>query len=200
MDKLVSMEQGEGEKSSGGVQNPESTNIEAFEERDEAIGLSEEELKDKVKELEEQAARNYDLYLRTYAEMDNLKKRFQKERENIQKFGNESLLKSLLGVLDNLESALQHVNKGSDINAIKEGLELTIKGFKEALERAGVTVIEAVGKPFDPYLHEAIMEKESDTQEMMVIEELQKGYRLYDRLLRPSKVVISKGTKGNQTQ
>jgi len=142
--------------------------------------------------LEEQVNKNYDLYLRTYAEMENLKKRFQKEKEAYLKFGSEGLLRSLLVVLDNLEAAMEHLKKGSDLKAVEEGLMLTLKSFYEALEKAGVSRIEAKGKAFDPNLHEALMEKEHEGDSRVVLEELQKGYMLYDRLLRPSKVVISK--------
>jgi len=152
-------------------------------------------LEAKVKELEEQANKNYDLYVRTYAEMENLKKRFQKEKETYLKFGSEGLLRSLLVVLDNLEAAMEHLRKGSDLKSVEEGLMLTLKSFYETLEKAGVTRIDAKGKPFDPNLHEALMEKEHDGNSQLVLEELQKGYMLYDRLLRPSKVVISKSTE-----
>jgi molecular chaperone GrpE len=156
---------------------------------------AEDNIEAKLKELEEQVNKNYDLYLRTYAEMENLKKRFQKEKEAYLKFGSEGLLRSLLVVLDNLEAAMEHLKKGSDLKAVEEGLMLTLKSFYEALEKAGVSRIEAKGKAFDPNLHEALMEKEHEGDSRVVLEELQKGYMLYDRLLRPSKVVISKSTE-----
>lgn len=170
-------------------ENKEETDspVEALTETD-----SKEDINTKLKELEEQVNRNYDLYIRTYAEMENLKKRFQKERENYLKFGNEAFLRSLLSVLDNLEAAMEHLKKGSDKKAVEEGLELTLKSFYEVLEKAGVVRIEAKGKAFDPNLHEALMEREHEGESQIVLEELQKGYMLYDRLLRPSKVVISK--------
>lgn len=158
---------------------------------------SKEDINNKLKELEEQVNKNYDLYIRTYAEMENLKKRFQKERENYLKFGNEAFLRSLLLVLDNLEAAMEHLKKGSDKKAVEEGLDLTLRSFYEVLEKAGVVRIEAKGKAFDPNLHEALMEREHEGEPRIVLEELQKGYMLYDRLLRPSKVVISK-TKENK--
>lgn len=152
-------------------------------------------LEERIKELEEQVNKNYDLYIRTYAEMENLKKRFQKERESYLKYGQEGLLRSLLPVLDNLEAAMEHLKRGSDQKAIQEGLEMTLRSFYEALEKAGVSRIEAKGRPFDPNLHEALMEQEHEGDSKVVLEELQKGYMLYDRLLRPTKVVISKSAE-----
>ncbi len=158
---------------------------------------SEEGVYRKLKELEEQVQKNYDLYLRAYAEMENLKKRFQKDRENYLKFGSENLLRSLLMVLDNLESAMEHLKRGSDKRSVEEGLQLTLKSFYEVLEKAGVTRIDAKEKPFDPNFHEALAEVEHEGDSGIVLEELQKGYMLYDRLLRPSKVVISKSKGKN---
>ncbi|MFN3534716.1 MAG: nucleotide exchange factor GrpE, partial [Desulfatiglandales bacterium] len=124
-------------------------------------------------------------------------KRFQKDRENYLKFGSENLLRSLLMVLDNLESAMEHLKKGSDKRSVEEGLQLTLKSFYEVLEKAGVTRIDAKEKPFDPNFHEALAEVEHEGDSGIVLEELQKGYMLYDRLLRPSKVVISKSKGKN---
>lgn len=179
------------------LKEPEPDKKEDKDTAVEALGETEtdQEIQKRLKELEEQVSKNYELYLRTYADMENLKKRFQKERENYMKFGNESLLKSLLLVLDNLEAALDHLRKGSDMKAVEEGLELTLKSFYDVLEKAGVAKIDAKGKPFDPNIHEAIMQKEHEGEDQVVLEELQKGYMLYDRLLRPSKVVISKNTE-----
>ena len=156
--------------------------------------LSKEELEKKVKELEEKANSYYDKYLRAYAELENFKKRSRREKEEWKRFANEVLIKELLSVLDNLEMALSHSENENAYKALKEGLELTLKGFKDILLRAGLKPIKTEGERFDPHFHEALGEREDENVEAgMIIEELQKGYMFNDRLLRPAKVIVSKG-------
>ena len=153
-----------------------------------------------VKELEallddkEQAAKDYyDRYLRVSAEFENYQKRSTREMSDFKKFANESLIKALLPAIDSLESALGVVAKdtvhGTDV--IK-GIELTYKEIKRILEKFGVVSIDALGKPFDPNFHQAVMQEASDDySEPTVIKELQKGYLIHDRLLRPAMVVVT---------
>ena len=133
----------------------------------------------------------HDRLLRTAAEFDNFKKRAQKEKEDVQKFGVERLLKDFLPVLDNLERALDHAEQ-HDPKQVIEGVKLVQKLFETTLARHGVAGFSAVGKAFDPSLHEALMQQESDAPAGTVLSEMAKGYKLHDRLVRPAAVVVAK--------
>ena len=153
------------------------------------------QLLDKIKQVQESSEENYDLYVRSQAEMDNMKKRFQKEKQDLIKFSNESLVKQLLPVMDNLEKAISHSQDENSLTSLREGVELTLKGLKDTLEKAGLEDVQALGEPFDPNCHEAISEQEDDSVEpKTVLQELQKGYFLNKRLIRPSMVIVSKKT------
>ncbi|SPD71985.1 Protein GrpE [uncultured Desulfobacterium sp.] len=151
------------------------------------------ELIEKLRETQKTADKNYDLYIRSLAEIENLKKRFQKDKNDLAKYANESLIRQLLTVLDNMEKAISSSTDGNSVDAVREGVELTLKGLLDIMEKAGVKQVEAMGRPFDPNFHEALMEREAkDTESGTIIQELQKGYLLNDRLIRPSMVVVSK--------
>ena len=163
--------------------------------------LSKEELIDKLKKAEESARKYLDLYVRAQAEMDNLKKRLQREKEEFLKFANESLIKELLPVVDNLENALRHAQDENSVDALREGIELTLKGLKAALSKAGVEEVKALGERFDPNYHHAVSQEETDkVQTGTVLEELQKGYTLNQRLLRPAMVVVSKNPEATSPE
>ena len=129
--------------------------------------------------------------LRSAAEFDNFKKRASKEKEDAAKFGNEKILKDFLPVLDNLERALDHAEQ-HDLKQVIEGVRLVQKLFETTLARHGVVGFSAVGKPFDPSLHEALMQQESDEPPNTVVSEMARGYKLHDRLVRPAAVVVAK--------
>ncbi|MGC8719255.1 MAG: nucleotide exchange factor GrpE [Thermodesulforhabdaceae bacterium] len=157
-------------------------------------GPSREELLEFLKQKEEEIARLHDKMLRMMADVDNMRKRLEREREDIICYGNEQLLKELLPVVDNLERALQHGESQSDPKALREGVELTLRNFLAVLEKFGCKPFDSVGMPFDPRYHEAVMQRESmEYPENTVIEEFQKGYVFRDRLLRPAMVVVAKG-------
>ncbi len=131
------------------------------------------------------------LYLQ--ADFENFKKLKNKEKQDLLKFGNEVLIKELLPVIDNLERALDHSLKTNDYKGIHEGVSLVLNEFLRVLERAGLSRVEAVGKKFDPNLHEAFYQEERDDVEPdIVLSELQKGYMLNGRLIRPAMVTVSK--------
>jgi molecular chaperone GrpE len=156
--------------------------------------MSKQELLEKIKEAERKSQENYDLYLRTYAEMENIKKRGVREREDLAKFANESLIKEILPVIDSLEKALIHGGDDTNTTGLVEGIDMTLKGLMGTLEKAGLKGVEAMGKPFDPNFHEAISQQPDETvPPKHVIMEMQKGYLLNGRLIRPSIVVISRG-------
>ena len=153
---------------------------------------------DLIKEVEdarESAEENYELYVRSQAEMDNLKKRFQKEKAELAKFSNEFLIKQLLPVLDNLGNAITHSRDEKSPDTLEKGVELTLKGLTDTLEKSGLEEVKALGEPFDPNFHQAVSEQQDDTVKPgTVIQELQKGYTLNQRLTRPSMVIVSKRT------
>ncbi len=151
-----------------------------------------EKLETQLEEKTREAAENFDKWLRSVAELDNFKKRAQKEKADLLKFSNESLLKALLPVLDNLERAINHGREAGEKSPLLEGVEITLKQFLGALEKFGVRPIAATGEPFDPEKHEAVMQQEAEGEPNRVVSELEKGYFYHDRLLRPSKVIVSK--------
>jgi molecular chaperone GrpE len=133
-----------------------------------------------------------DKYLRLYAEFENYKKRINKDKEELLKYGNEDIMYELLPIIDNLEMALKHSNvKASE--CLVQGVEVTLKELLRTLEKFGLTPIEAMGKTFDPSVHHAmtLIERE-DIEEKIVVEEFRKGYIFKDKVLRPSLVAVSK--------
>ncbi|MCB2187235.1 MAG: nucleotide exchange factor GrpE [Deltaproteobacteria bacterium] len=130
--------------------------------------------------------------LRMAAEQENFKKRTERDKAEFLKRANESLVKEMLPVLDNLERALGHATEEPS-STLAEGVALVLKEMTKTLERHGLEPVEALGQPFDPERHEAIMQQEDpDVEENTVLMEMQKGYLFQGRLLRPAMVVVSK--------
>lgn len=155
-----------------------------------------EALKSQLEEKSKEAEKNYDLWLRAVAELENYRKRVEKEQKIYAKFANEALIRELLPVLDNLERAIAHVGSSPDLDKLLEGIRLTLKLFQDCLKKFGVKPIETIGKRFDPHIHEAVEVKEdSEQEEDTIVKEYQKGYLLHDRLLRPALVVVAKGAQ-----
>ncbi len=151
-----------------------------------------EELRAKVRELELEVEEARKAYLYERAELENFKKRVQREQADLMRFATEPLVRDLLPVVDNLERALQHAKAGEQ--SIIQGVELTLKMFLDALQRHGVTRVEAIGEVFDPALHEAVAHLASEEHDAnRVIEQHQVGYMLHDRLVRPALVSVSRG-------
>lgn len=166
------------------------------------LSLAQEQIQNLLQagqEKDQEIARLKDLYLRAHAEMENLKKRTAKEKEEFTKYSQESLILSLLPAVDNLERALEAAknDQGStNASALEAGVALILKQFLETLEKAGVKPVEARGTPFDPHFHHAVMQVETaDLPEGTVVEVLQKGYLLKDRLLRPAMVKVATAPK-----
>lgn len=126
------------------------------------------------------------------ADYENYKKRVERDRDEYVKYASESMIKKFLAILDNLELALGHA---VEKNEFQNGIELIYASIIEMLESEGVKPIPAQGLPFDPYRHEALLRKPSDKAENTVLEVMQKGYTLHDRVLRAAKVIVSAGTK-----
>jgi molecular chaperone GrpE len=147
-------------------------------------------LRRKLEEKEAEAGVNYDRFLRERAELENFKKRTQRETTEALRFASEPLIRELLPVVDNLERALEH-GEGNG-QSVLDGVRLVLKSLLGVLERYGVKRIEAVGQPFDPSRHEAMAQVESAEHEPnQVIEQHHTGYLLHDRLLRPALVTVS---------
>ncbi|GBE37185.1 heat shock protein GrpE [bacterium BMS3Bbin07] len=170
--------------------------VEEKKEGPEDVVPVEQPPEERVKELEAELTESRERYIRLYAEFENFKKRVQKDKEEMLKYGTEPLLQDLLTVLDNLEMAIQHAEKEVSAESLIQGVELTLKEFRKVLNKYGISEIEAVGKPFDPAYHHAMSQVErSDLDDKTVVEEYRKGYMLKDRTIRPSLVAVSKKTK-----
>jgi len=141
----------------------------------------------------EEARQNHERWLRERADLENLKRRMERERTESAKFANERILRDLLPVVDNLERALSHVQGGGDGQPLVQGVELVLKALLDVLERHGVKRIETGGARFDPAHHEAMAHVETaEHVPNAVVAEHQAGYRLNDRLLRPALVSVAK--------
>ena len=179
------------------------------EESETQVVLTREKFEAIVQELQEAQKRlagEHDQHLRTLADFQNYKRRATEERKEVIQFANRELLLSILPILDNLERALaasemmkNSADAGDDkinqkFEALHTGVMLTLRQMQEVLRQIGVTPIEAVGAEFNPALHEAVLHVESDDQpDETVIEELERGYMIHSRVLRPSKVKVVKG-------
>jgi molecular chaperone GrpE len=139
------------------------------------------------------AQENHERFLRAAAELDNFRKRKEREISDLRKYANQTLLRELLGVVDNLERALAASLESDEPESLMAGVEMTLKELLKIFDQFGVQPIESLQQPFDPNLHEAVMQEASDdVPANTVLRELQKGYLLRDRLLRPAMVVVSK--------
>jgi molecular chaperone GrpE len=153
-----------------------------------------DELKEALTAKEKEAKENYDRYLRTAAELDNYRKRAAREKADTIKYGKEEIIKDILPFLDSLDRALEHAD-ASDVKTFKEGIALMQDQLLCCLKKHGVERVESVGGHFDPNVHEALMQMESDRHEdNQIVSEMEKGYLLNGRLIRPSRVCVCKKT------
>jgi molecular chaperone GrpE len=154
-----------------------------------------------VAQKDEEMQQLQDRVMRIAAESENTRKRLERDREEKICFANESLIQAMLPVLDNLERAVQHAETNTNTESLLEGVRMTLKGFTDALDRFGCTSFESVGKAFDPNYHEAMLQEQSaEHPDNTVLQELEKGYLLKERLLRPAKVVVSKAPPGSNSE
>jgi molecular chaperone GrpE len=179
---------GEGGKGAGEGRDP------GQEEEKKASGEGGvEELKAALADREKEIVELKDKLLYQQADFENFKKLKAREKQEVLRFGNETLVKELLPVLDNLERAIEHAGKTEEARGIAEGVALTLNGFLKVLEKFDVTRIEAVGRKFDPNLHEAVYQEEKgDVEPGTIVGEFQKGYVMDGRLLRASMVSVAK--------
>lgn len=160
------------------------------------------ELEAKLKASENQAQDTHDQLLRVSAEFENYKKRSARDLADFRKFANESLIKEMLPVIDNLERALDSTSQDQPENkSVVEGVDLTLSEILKIFEKYNVHQIESLGATFDPSFHQAVMQQESENHpDKIVLKELQKGYLMHDKLLRPAMVVVSKKTTTTENQ
>lgn len=147
-----------------------------------------------LKQEAEKAKDCQDKMLRLQADFENMRKRIERDKQDFLKFANEGIIMELLNILDDLERAVNLAeSKHEDLPAFLKGVEMILAHLYEMLKNNGLKPIEALGKPFDPHLHEALMQAEDKGKpENTIIEELQKGYLLNDRVIRTAKVKVSK--------
>ncbi len=195
-----------GEEDSGGTLAPSPELAEALREASEAIpdpgtrkpaAQSPESAaaESRIEDLSAELVETKDRLIRLQADFENYRRRAQREREEAVRYGAQNLFKDLLTTVDNLERAIDHARMGggADLENLLQGVELVQKGLVGLMSTHGVEEIDALGKPFDPALHEAMAQAPDASQAPnTVLEVLQKGYKLRDRLLRPARVIISR--------
>jgi len=167
------------------------------DKNDKKTGDPLKEMEARLESLEKEAKESYDRFLRVSAEFENYKKRAAREMNDFRKFANESFVKAMLPVVDNLDRAIESSSNDDHAqNSVVEGVNMTLKEILKVFEQFNVRPFESLGKAFDPALHQAVMQEETDDHpENTVLNELQKGYMMHDRLLRPAMVVVSKTTE-----
>lgn len=175
------------------------------EERDDAKTETEtdkklERLKSEVEAARAEAETARDRMLRTVADYENYKKRLEKEKREFVKYANEKFIKDLLPSLDDLERAIDSSNDLDSLESFREGVKIIYKQLNNILKKHNVTPIEATGVKFDPNLHEALMHMPSEEPKNTVVQEYQKGYKLHERVIRPSKVVVSAGSSSKASE
>ncbi len=181
-------------ESSEELSTPEELEAAELRELEHELGID-DEVVSKADELTRELAEWKDRALRAAAELENFRKRATAEAQTARKYANEGLLYDLLPVIDNFQRAVDAAEKMPNLEALKSGVDLIYRQFSEVLEKVGLETIDAVGQPFDPNVHQAVMQVEpEDGQEPhVVVEELRPGYRFHDRVLRPSMVKVTSG-------
>ncbi|WP_418909804.1 nucleotide exchange factor GrpE [Bacillus pinisoli] len=185
------------------VKNESSNSVESANEEatvEESSSLHNKEVEEdeltlalnKVQELEAALDEKENKLLRLQADFDNYRRRVRLDQEAAQKYRAQSLVSDILPALDNFERALKVETEDEKMNSILQGMEMVYRQLAEALKNEGVEAIESAGQPFDPHLHQAVMQVEDSNYESnTVIEEFQKGYKLKDRVIRPSMVKVN---------
>jgi molecular chaperone GrpE len=162
------------------------------QDKEDKITLAGKEYEELLKQ-KEIAEERLDILARLQAEVENTKKRLQKEKEEFVKFANDELISKLLPVLDNFKRAIENGSNTDKKDNITEGIKLIYRQFEEVLKEFGLTPIKAVGEKFNPHYHEAVTHEQTEKfEDGVIIEEFQKGYLLNGRLLRPSVVKVAK--------
>jgi molecular chaperone GrpE len=161
-----------------------------------------DEKSDELQDAKKEAKEAYDRFLRMSAEFDNYKKRAIREAAEFKKFANETLVKEILPIIDNLERAIESSAEDTQAkNGLVEGVGMTLKEMLRVFDKFHVKPIDSIGEPFDPCYHQAVVQEESDSHpENTVIKELQRGYMMHDRLIRPAMVIVSSAKSENGSE
>ncbi len=179
----------------------EATDSEGAENTD-PVTLSAEDYK-ALQEQADKAAENWDRLVRLNAEFDNYKKRAARDRTEAIKYANETLLETLIPTLDNFEMAMMAVDSATaeTIDSLKQGITMVHKQLRDAIKEAGMEEIDASAQTFDPAWHEAVSQQETDeVPEGQVLQQIRKGYKLKDRLVRPANVVVAKAKSDSDAE
>src|SRR5512136_2060790 len=176
------------DQQSGAESEPESTEVELAGGEGTTVG--DEAIQEELQTLQQEISHFRELYLRKLADFDNYRKRQEREMVEFRRYSNAELMRDCLPVLDNLERAL--TAPAGDGKGLREGVELVLRQFREILGRHGLSEVDPIDQPFDPAFHEAIQRYEvSGVEEPTVVQVLQKGYRLGERLIRPALVIVA---------
>jgi len=158
----------------------------------EVPGADPDSPEERISRLEAELQESKDKILRLAADFENYRKRIEREKSDYMKFANERLLRDLLPIADNLSRAMNSAKVSGDSPAVLEGVELVLQDILKIFDRFGVTPVESKGKPFDPMVHEALQTQESDQVDPgAMLDEVQRGYLLHNRVLRPALVIVS---------
>lgn len=171
------------------------THEQATDSGEEAAAEGGESLEQALEAALEQAQNAKDDLLRVQAEMQNLRRRTEQDIEKAHKYGQEKFSIELLAVMDNLERSLEAASNSDDatVNAIREGVDLTLKSFADCFSKFNIEAVDPLGEPFDPQLHQAMsIQENADAEPNTVIAVMQKGYTLHGRVIRPAMVMVSK--------
>ncbi len=175
------------------VENSAEPGGDSVEEQENDATDGQNSVDDALAEAESKAEKNWDLYLRAAAEVENLRKRAVREVENAHKFAVDKMAAELLGVKDSLELGLEAAIEADDVEALRKGKEATLKLLETVLEKFSIVEINPQGEQFNPELHEArAMQPSADHEPGSVLQVVQKGYQIHDRLLRPARVIVAR--------
>ncbi len=170
----------------------------------EAIIEAKHELESVLAQTQKETEHLRDKWMRSAADLENYKRRAQRERDEVVKFGNEKLLKDFLPIVDDIERAIEAIgpapSEGTALSTLVDGVRLVHKKFLAQLERHGVTTFESRGEVFDPTRHEAVQQVPAELEAGRIVSEMQRGFILNDRLLRPALVTVSLGAPETQSE
>lgn len=170
----------------------EAQQVQEASSAEEASAAATRELRAELEKVQAEAGKYKDQLLRTAADFDNFRKRTRKELEEAQRKGMERALVEMLPIADNLERAVQAAGAATDVASITEGVRMVLKLLEDGLARVGVERLSSMGQPFDPSLHEAVQQVESDAAPGTVVHEMVPGYRLSGKLLRAAMVAVAR--------
>ncbi len=192
LEEVTVMEENKEKNEQDTVEEVENTEQEIIDDPASQAETTTTEKDGALEKLEQEKDEIYQKYLRLQAEYDNFRKRTQKEKEADRKYRSQSLITELLPIVDNFERALQTKVEEDSAKQFVEGINMVYRQLTDVLQKEGVEEIETTGVVFDPHLHQAVMQVEDDNYDSnIVVEELQKGYKLKDKVIRPAMVKVN---------